>query len=604
MAERGITNDVKTDENVTFEDLAISELTLNSLKKAGFIKSSPIQLQALPLALLGLDLLIQAKSGTGKTLVFSITALEFVQTIDDDEDLTVIKTKVIILAPTREIAQQIVQVIKTVKQPECIVHTFIGGTALKDDQNHLKKCHIVVGTPGRIEELLRLKYLRPDTIRLLVLDEADALLCKEFQDQINSIFSYMPSNKQVLLASATYPEHMIRFSERYMRDMTCIRLVDSESPSLIGIQQFYIIIPYHPIDSYLFEQKVLLLLRILPQLKFRQCLIFSNLRMRSSAICERLKSLGYETTYTSSSLTQNRRTKAMRDMYKHKCQILVTTDLTSRGIDLDFVDFVISMDLPNDSETYLHRIGRAGRFGAYGCSLTIVSDGDEQKQLEKIQNEFKLNLIGTDENQQFQLLINALEQVNMNIKTYLNLILTTFSSISLCNEEKIDRYCRKCLNYSRERSHHCNLCQLCIPIQDHHCFFVGTCIGKHNQRYFLLMLFHLLCAHFIGYIFVFNYLWNEIDGFHILNIFKILFFNIGYLIGFIKTKWQAFICFHHYLVYFDIIFISKLFYQIMKRSLNGQTYYEEKKMIFKNKQTFSQIFGSNKWILIFPLIRP
>lgn len=182
MAERGQTNDVKTDENVTFADLTISELTIDSLNKAGFLKPSPIQLQALPLALVGLDLLIQAKSGTGKTLVFSITALEFVQIIDDNntEDLTVI-TKVIILTPTREIAQQIVQVIKTIKQPECIVHTFIGGTALKDDQNHLKKCHIVVGTPGRIEELLRLKYLRADTIRLLVLDEADVLLCKEFQ---------------------------------------------------------------------------------------------------------------------------------------------------------------------------------------------------------------------------------------------------------------------------------------------------------------------------------------------------------------------------------------------------------------------------------------
>lgn len=184
MAERGITDDVKIDENVTFADLAISEMTLNALKQAGFIKPSPIQLQALPLALLGLDLLIQAKSGTGKTLVFSITALEFVQTIDDNDDgenSTVINPKVIILAPTREIAQQIVQVIKTIKQPECIVHTFIGGTALKDDQNHLKRCNIVVGTPGRIEELLRLKHLRPDTIRLLVLDEADALLCKEFQ---------------------------------------------------------------------------------------------------------------------------------------------------------------------------------------------------------------------------------------------------------------------------------------------------------------------------------------------------------------------------------------------------------------------------------------
>jgi ATP-dependent RNA helicase DDX20 len=182
MAERGQTNDVKTDENVTFTDLAISELTINSLTQAGFMKPSPIQLQALPLALVGLDLLIQAKSGTGKTLVFSITALEFVQIDDnDDNDSTVIRTKVIMLAPTREIAQQIVHVIRSIKQPECIVHTFIGGTALKDDQNHLKKCHIVVGTPGRVEELLRLKYLRADTIRLLVLDEADVLLCKEFQ---------------------------------------------------------------------------------------------------------------------------------------------------------------------------------------------------------------------------------------------------------------------------------------------------------------------------------------------------------------------------------------------------------------------------------------
>jgi ATP-dependent RNA helicase DDX20 len=190
MAERGLTNDVKTDENVTFTDLAISQLTIDSLNKAGFNKPSPIQLQSLPLALVGIDLLIQAKSGTGKTLVFSITALEFVQTNDGDEDSSVIQTKVIILAPTREIAQQIVQVIKSIKQPECIVHTFIGGTALKDDQNHLKKCHIVVGTPGRIEELLRLKYLRADSIRLLVLDEADVLLCKEFQVIFSRCLNY------------------------------------------------------------------------------------------------------------------------------------------------------------------------------------------------------------------------------------------------------------------------------------------------------------------------------------------------------------------------------------------------------------------------------
>jgi palmitoyltransferase len=189
------------------------------------------------------------------------------------------------------------------------------------------------------------------------------------------------------------------------------------------------------------------------------------------------------------------------------------------------------------------------------------------------------------------------------LQGYFNLIRTTFSSISLDNKENIVRYCQFCLNDARERSHHCYLCQSCIPIQDHHCFFVGTCIGKHNQRYFLLMLFHLLCAHLIGYIFICEYFWNEIGGFKFVTILKILFFNIGYLIGFVETKWQAFICFHHYLAYFDMIFMSRLFYQIMKRSLNGQTQYEEKKMIFKNKQTFSQIFGSNKLNLIFPFIR-
>ncbi len=174
---------------------------------------------------------------------------------------------------------------------------------------------------------------------------------------------------------------------------------------------------------------------------------------------------------------------------------------------------------------------------------------------------------------------------------YVNLILTRFTSISLDNQ-------------FRERSHYCKLCEYSIPIQDHHCFFVGTCIGQHNQRYFLLMLFHLLCAHLIGYLFVWNYLWNEVGGLHWITIPKILFFNIGYLIGFVETKWQAFICLHHYLAYFDFVFISKLFYQVMKRTLNGQTQYEEKKMIERKKQTFSQIFGSNKSILIFPFIRP
>ena len=165
---------------------------------------------------------------------------------------------------------------------------------------------------------------------------------------------------------------------------------------------------------------------------------------------------------------------------------------------------------------------------------------------------------------------------------YYNLIRTTFASVSACSTN------------APSRSHHCYLCQACILTHDHHCFFVGTCIGEHNQRYFLLMLFHLLCAHAVGYAFVASYLWKEIGGFGLTSIGRILFFNLGYLLGFVETQWQAFICCHHYLVYFDVAFIGRLFYQILRRSLNGQTQYEEKKNIPGQPQSFSQIFGWNK----------
>lgn len=173
---------------------------------------------------------------------------------------------------------------------------------------------------------------------------------------------------------------------------------------------------------------------------------------------------------------------------------------------------------------------------------------------------------------------------------YLNLIRTTFTPTEKAS--------------TVDRSHHCRLCARSIPVHDHHCFFVGVCIGQHNQRYFLLMLFHLLCAHFVGYAFVCDYLWREVGGYHLITVPKILFFNIGYVVGFVETKWQAFIAFHHYLVYFDVVFIGKLFYQVLRRALNGQTEYEEKKGIVRPRHTLAQIFGSNPWSLIFPILCP
>lgn len=189
------------------------------------------------------------------------------------------------------------------------------------------------------------------------------------------------------------------------------------------------------------------------------------------------------------------------------------------------------------------------------------------------------------------------------LQGYCNLILTTFISIPSMNVVHSNDYCRYCSKKTLPRSHHCHLCRCCIPIHDHHCFFVGRCIGQHNQIPFLLMLFHLFIAHLIGYYFVCDYLWNELGGFHWLTLLKIFYFNIGYLLGFVESKWQAFICVHHYLVYFDIVFLGNLFNQMFRRVLNGQTAYEEKRMIAGNEQKFCQIISPNKWNFLCPFIR-
>ena len=188
------------------------------------------------------------------------------------------------------------------------------------------------------------------------------------------------------------------------------------------------------------------------------------------------------------------------------------------------------------------------------------------------------------------------------LQAYWNLLLTRLAPIHGPKDEKCDRHCQICSINIPARSYHCYLCERCIPSQDHHCFFVGCCVGQHNLRYFLLMLFHLFAAHVVGYAFVCDYLWTEIGGVTARSIMSIPFFNIGYFIGLIETKWQVFICFHHYLVYFNWMFMGHLFVHVLKRSLKGQTAYEEKKGIVREKQSLAQIFHcSNKWRLLWPL---
>nr|AAK56848.1 DEAD-box corepressor DP103 beta [Mus musculus] len=265
------TGDVVLAEPADFESLLLSRPVLEGLRAAGFERPSPVQLKAIPLGRCGLDLIVQAKSGTGKTCVFSTIAL-------DSLILENYSTQILILAPTREIAVQIHSVITAIgiKMEGLECHVFIGGTPLSQDKTRLKKCHIAVGSPGRIKQLIELDYLNPGSIRLFILDEADKLLEEgSFQEQINWIYSSLPASKQMLAVSATYPEVLANALTRYMRDPTFVRLNPSD-PSLIGLKQYYQVVNSYPLAHKIFEEKTQHLQELFSKVPFNQALVFSE----------------------------------------------------------------------------------------------------------------------------------------------------------------------------------------------------------------------------------------------------------------------------------------------------------------------------------------
>ncbi|KAG8450894.1 hypothetical protein GDO86_003239 [Hymenochirus boettgeri] len=371
-----------------FKSLLLSSPVLEGLEAAGFIKPSPIQRKAIPLGRCGLDLIVQAKSGTGKTCVFSTVAL-------DSLILENTATQILILAPTREIAVQIHAVILSIgcrmEGLEC--HVFIGGTPLPQDKLRLKKCHIAVGSPGRIKQLIELCYLNTASIRLFILDEADKLLEEgSFQEQINWIYSSLPANKQMLAVSATYPESLAKALTRYMREPTFVRL-NVADPSLLGLKQYYYVVNSHPLPHKIFEEKAQHLQELFSRIPFNQALVFSNFHSRAQHLADILTAKGYPAVCISGSMNQNQRLDAMAKLKQFHCRVLISTDLSSRGIDAERVNLVINLDVPQDWETYMHRIGRAGRFGTFGLSVTFCSRGEEENLMMGIAQKCNLHLL-------------------------------------------------------------------------------------------------------------------------------------------------------------------------------------------------------------------
>lgn len=363
--------DVQHAEDLTFDQFMLSEHVLTGLRKSGFVKPSPIQVQAIPLGLCGFDLVVQAKSGTGKTCVFAVLGLEAV-------NVGINAVQVLILAPTREIAVQTCDTLRCLgcDLPGLNCYAFIGGVPLQQDLQKLASCHIAVATMGRLCQLVRGGQLRLSNVRLLVLDEADQMLGEAFLEDLSDMWGRLPSSKQVVATSATYPPAVARLlEEQYLQQPAVVRL-GAEDPALLGVSQWYL-----PVEGA-FLAKLSCLESLLRHMPFSQCLVFVNSQARARSLSERLsQSLG-GVQLLSGAQEQEERMAALARLKGFRCRLLVSTDLAARGIDAERVNLVVNFDLPWDLETHLHRSGRAGRYGSAGDSITLVSGSRELEELQ------------------------------------------------------------------------------------------------------------------------------------------------------------------------------------------------------------------------------
>jgi translation initiation factor 4A len=347
----------------TFDGMEIPEELLRGIYSYGFEKPSAIQQRAIKPTMLGRDLIAQAQSGTGKTATFAIGTLANV-------DPKLRECQSLILAPTRELAQQIQKVVLALGDYMNIeVHACVGGTAVRDDIRTLQAgVHVVVGTPGRVYDMINRRALRLDSIKQFFLDEADEMLSRGFKDQIYDIFKFLPETVQVCLFSATMPLDVLEVTERFMREPVRI-LVKKDELTLEGIKQFYIAVERE-------EWKLETLCDLYETLTITQAIIYCNTRRKVDWLQEEMQKRDFTVSCMHGDMDQRERDIIMREFRTGSSRVLITTDLLARGIDVQQVSLVINFDLPTNRENYIHRIGRSGRFGRKGVAINFLTEGD------------------------------------------------------------------------------------------------------------------------------------------------------------------------------------------------------------------------------------
>lgn len=347
----------------TFDKMGLKDELLRGIYAYGFEKPSAIQQRAILPCISGKDVIAQAQSGTGKTATFVISILQRI-------DTTVNECQALILAPTRELAQQIQKVVFALGdhlRVKC--HACIGGTNVMNDINTLESgTHILVGTPGRVYDMIQRGYLKTKTMKIFVLDEADEMLSRGFKEQIYDVFQALDYEVQVILLSATMPQDVFEVTTKFMRDPIKI-LVKKEELTLEGIKQFFVNVIHE-------KNKLTTLIDLYNCLTITQAVIFCNTRKRVHWLAQQLKDNDFTVSSMHGDMDQKTREKIMQEFRSGSSRVLITTDLLARGIDVQQVSLVINFDLPINYENYIHRIGRSGRFGRKGNAINFVTNDD------------------------------------------------------------------------------------------------------------------------------------------------------------------------------------------------------------------------------------
>ena len=345
------------------EDMNLNEEILRGIYSYGFEKPSTIQQKAIVPLSKGKDIIAQAQSGSGKTAAFLIGSL---MNIDYSNN----NTQKIVLVPTRELARQVLDVLRALSNyTKLTTHMLIGGTKINDDIYILNRgVNFIIGTPGRVYDMIKRKVLIVRSLKTLILDEADEMLSKGFSSQIYDIFQEIPQDVQVCLFSATMPSECVEITHKFMRDPIRI-LVKTEEVTLDGIRQYYIDVVQ---DNYKYE----ILCDLYKTISVSQTIIFCRTKQRVEMLQQQLNDNNYAVSSIHSDLTTQERETIIHNFKNGDSRILIATDLIARGIDIQQVSLVINYDLPRDKENYVHRIGRGGRFGRKSVAINFLTRDD------------------------------------------------------------------------------------------------------------------------------------------------------------------------------------------------------------------------------------